>query len=290
MTKKPVIRPDELLEFSTISKPVSYDAKDVSLYALGIGAPQDGLDNDELRYIYEDHQDGMKVLPTFGVMFPILTGARLSMPGLHYDPQNGLHGEEYLELLRPIPPNATISTVERVKGVYDKGTGAVIHTESTSSDEQGELARHESLLFFRGLGGWGGERGTRGIQYSPPDRPPDAIQTEIIANNQHLIYRLSGELNALHINPNIARAGNFDRPILHGLCTYGFASRALIREYGDNDSDCYKSMRARFVNPVYPGETLITRMWRIDDQQIIFQCKVAERNLVVLTNGSFNLR
>lgn len=290
MTEAQYIHPDQLLGYEYQPGSFTYTPKDISLYALGIGAARTAVDSKELQFVYEQHKDGMKVLPTFGVILQT-HGVQYdeAMPGIRYNPENGLHGEEYLEVLRPIPPSGTTSTRRRIKGVYDKGSGAVLHMEATTSDAQGDLARHESMIFIRGLGGWGGDRGPSGKINLPPERPPDKIHREAIAENQALIYRLSGDMNSLHIDLDVAAAGNFRRPILHGLCTYGFAARALIRTYCDNDSDRFKSIRARFSSPVYPGETLVTEMWQETDRRIIFQCKVAERDLVVLSNAAAEL-
>jgi acyl dehydratase len=290
MTEHPYLHPDELLGHEIAPGSFSYSALDVSLYALGIGAARDGLDRKELQYVFENHKDGMKTLPTFGVMFPSHAMSRGRLPGVRYNPENGLHGEEILELFRPIPTFGKVSCRGRVKGVYDKGSGAVIHIEATTSDDQGELARHETLLFIRGLGGWGGDRGPSGKTNTPPARNPDVVHREAIPENQALIYRLSGDTNPLHIDPDVASAGAFQRPILHGLCTYGFASRAVILHYAGNDSDRFRRMGGRFANPVYPGETLVTEMWQEAENRIVFQCKVAERDVLVLSNAHMELR
>ena len=285
------IEPEKVLGFEYEPHTHRYTERDVSLYALGIGAAQDALDRQELRFVYEQHKDGHKTLPTFGVLFPMFGLGRGQVPGLEYRVENGLHGEEYLELYRPLPTTATITCNGKITGVYDKGSGAVLITEATTFDENGdELAKHESTVFIRGIGGFGGDRGPSGKVNFPPDREPDKVYSEKIADNQPLLYRLSGDRTSLHIDPDVARAGGFDRPILHGLCTYGFASRAVLKTYAENDPDRFKSMKVRFAKPVYPGETLITEMWKETDTDIIFRCKVMERDAEVLTNARFRLR
>ena len=262
-----------------------YAERDVTLYALGIGAAKDPLDTKELQLVYERHKAGHKVLPTFGVLFPRMGLASLSQ-GLKFNLARMLHGEEYLEVLRPLPDEGTVVSKGRIKAVYDKGSGAVVVLEATTSDDKGQaLTRHERSLFFRGLGGFGGDPGPSGKVNVPPERAPDQVHHEQVSPNQALLYRLSGDRNPLHIDPDVAKLGGFDRPILHGLCTYGFASRAVIKCYGDNDPHHLRSIKARFAQPFFPGETLLTEMWRMSDGHIVFQCKSAERGVVVLSNA-----
>jgi 3-hydroxyacyl-CoA dehydrogenase/3a,7a,12a-trihydroxy-5b-cholest-24-enoyl-CoA hydratase len=178
-----------------------------------------------------------------------------------------------------------------VKAVYDKGSGIVVVLEGTTSDAQGQvLARHERSLFIRGLGGYGGERGPSGKEHMPPVRPPDKVHRERTAPNQALLYRLSGDRNPIHADPAVAKAAGFPRPILHGLCTYGFAGRALLKQWCDNDPARFKSIKARFAQPFFPGETLLTEMWQVEPGRVIFQCKSAERDVVVLSGGAVEIK
>lgn len=281
------IIPEEVLGFEYTPTKFTYTERDVSLYALGIGAAQNALDKSELQFVYEQNPEGFKTLPTFGVLYPHF---HQPIPGIKFKVENGLHGEEYLEIKKPLPTSGTITCTGKIIGVYDKGSGAVIVTQSISHDENGaELARHEHTVFIRGIGGFGGDRGPSSKINIPPDRAPDKVHSEKIADNQALIYRLSGDFNPLHADPEVAVRGNFARPILHGLCTYGFAGRALLKHYCDNDPARFKSIKARFVSPVLPGETLITEMWKLNATTVIFQSKVAERDELVLANAAVEI-
>ena len=161
----------------------------------------------------------------------------------------------------------------------------------TSYDETGqELAFNRSSLFIRGLGGFGGERGPSGGGPTLPDRAPDATHRQTTTDNQALLYRLSsGDGNPLHADPSFAAAGGFARPILHGLCTFGFAGRAVLRAFAGNDPARFKSIKARFARHVFPGETIVTDMWADDSGRVLFQSKVAERDEIVLSNGVVEL-
>lgn len=270
-----------------------YTERDVSLYALSVGAPADPLDPDELKFVYE-LSTRFVPLPTMAVIFPFVSFWQiLDVPGLDFNPMMLLHGEQYLEVKRPLPTAATITNRAHISAVYDKGSGAAIVTDVHCLDANGEeVAFNQSTLFIRGLGGFGGERGpsSGGINV-PPDRPPDAVVTEATRPDQALLYRLaSGDGNPLHADPQMAALGNFERPILHGLCTFGFAGRAVLKQFGDNDPTRFHTIKVRFSRHVFPGETLVTEMWRDTDTRVIFQSKVAARDEVVLSNAAVELR
>lgn len=268
----------------------TYTERDVCLYALGVGAPADWLDQDELKFVYELSTQGFVVLPSFAVIYTsamidtLLTG---DIGGIKYNPMMLVHGEQSLELKKPLPTAGTVTSIPRIANIYDKGSGMLIVTEVTSKDSDGDvLAVAESAMFIRGLGGFGGDRGPSSKINIPPEREPDAVHTEKTLDRQALIYRLSGDVNPLHADPNMAAVGNFDKPILHGLSTFGFATRAILKHFADNDPARMKSIRARFSKHVFPGETLITEMWDSGDGKIIFQVKAQERGEVVLSNAA----
>ncbi|MFN8531305.1 MAG: MaoC/PaaZ C-terminal domain-containing protein [Anaerolineae bacterium] len=272
----------------------AYTPRDVSLYALGVGAPADPLDQEELRYVYERSGAGFRVLPTFAVLFPgalidtILTG---DLPGLKFNPMMLLHGEQTLEVNGPLPERAVITCYPRVKAIYDKGSGALLVTGTSCRDESGrEIATSESSMFIRGIGGFGGERGPSGEANTPPDRDPDAVIREKTSPTQALIYRLSGDVNPLHADPMMAAFAGFDKPILHGLCTFGYAGRAVLKAFCGGDPARFKRIKVRFVKHVFPGETLVTEMWKLNETRVIFRVKAAERDEVVIGSAAVDLQ
>jgi len=287
---------DEALGAKYPDRTSSYDEGDLALYALGVGAATDPNDDEGLRLVYEGHGAGMKALPTFAVIpgtNAILGFAKegITAPGLHYGLDRLLHGEQYIELVRPLPLKATLTTKGTVKDIWDKGKGALVVTELDSYDEDGDLLiKSEMTAFIRGAGGWGGDRGPSADINVPPERQPDAVVEDAIPENQALLYRLSGDWNPLHADPGMAQAFGFERPILHGLCTFGYAGRRVLQKFApDGNPDFFKSIKVRFADNVYPGDTLITKMWKESDQRIVFQCTVKERDSVVISNAAIEL-
>jgi 3-hydroxyacyl-CoA dehydrogenase/3a,7a,12a-trihydroxy-5b-cholest-24-enoyl-CoA hydratase len=267
-----------------------YDEKDGSLYALSIGAATDAVDVAELKFVYELSAK-FQTIPFFGVTFVSdVLMQLLDVPGLEFNPMLLLHGEHYLELKRPLPPKATLHHHAQIVDVFDKGKGALLVLDVHTADQDGrDLALNRLSVFIRGLTGFGGGRGPANA-YALPDRAPDHVIAEKTAVNQALHYRLaSGDRNPLHADPAMAAFGGFDRPILHGLCTYGFAGRAVLQQYGGNDGQNLKSINGRFSKHVFPGETIVTEMWQESPTRVLFQSKVAERDVVVLSNATVEL-
>jgi len=243
----------------------TYTERDVMLYALGVGCG-----TDELQFTYERD---LKVLPTFAVIpaFP----AMLNLGGaMEVNPAMVLHGEQRIELGGPIPTSGTCVTTPTIKAVYDKGKAAVVVVETESVDGKGKhLFRATSSIFVRGEGGFGGERGPSGPRNVPPDRKPDQSISYTTLPQQALVYRLSGDMNPLHADPDFAKMGGFDRPILHGLCSYGLAGRAVLAAFCGNDPTRLKSFEVRFAGVVFPGETLTTDMWQVAPGKIVLTAR-----------------
>jgi 3-hydroxyacyl-CoA dehydrogenase/3a,7a,12a-trihydroxy-5b-cholest-24-enoyl-CoA hydratase len=277
-------------------KPVEtrYTERDVSLYALSIGAAADPLDRDELKFVYELNGAGFFVFPTFPVIFPFpMMWQILDVPGLEFNPMLLLHGEQVMVLRRPLPTTATLTSHAHISQVYDKGSGALIVLDISTVDDQGmQVAFNQLSAFIRGLGGFGGERGPSGSVNLSPDRPPDAVVAQATQPNQALYYRLaSGDGNPLHADPQMAAVGGYDRPILHGLCTLGFAARAVLKTFGGHDPARFQSICARFSQPVFPGETVITEMWDEGHGRVLFRARIQERGgVVAITNAAVELR
>jgi acyl dehydratase len=250
----------------------SWTAKDCMLYGLGVGA---GVD--ELQFCTEKNQ---AVLPTFAV---VIGGGGVPFEEIGtFNFAMLLHGEQGIEVYRPIPPEGTIRSQGKVTGIYDKGKGALVLLESTSVDARsGEpLLKTTMSLFIRGEGDFGGERGPSGPKNVPPERKPDAELTYQTREDQALLYRLNGDMNPLHADPEFAKLGGFDRPILHGLCTYGFTGRALLHTLCDSDPARFRSMEVRFSKPVLPGDSLTVAMW-IDGGEAIFQTTCGDGSIVL---------
>lgn len=271
----------------------SYCEREAALYALGIGAPAHPLDQEELKFVYELSSRGFAVFPTFAVIYSrdlhhhFLSG---NLAGIVYNPMMMVHGEQFLELLRPLPVRGTVRTSLSISQIYDKGSGMLLIIEGDSVDESGQtLAFSRSSVFIRGLGGFGGERGPS-AQLEAPQSAPDIVRKERTSESQALLYRLAGDSNPLHADPQMAAIGNYNKPILHGLCTFGFAARAVLKHCCANEPRRLRSIGARFSDHVFPGETLETEIWSLDERELHFQTRALERNTVVLRNGRARLR
>ena len=261
----------------------TYTERDTMLYALGVGVGHDPLDEKALPFVYEEK---LAALPTMAAV--------LAYPGFWIkDPDTGvdwtkvLHADQEIIIHKPLPPSGTVKATSKVDAIIDKGEGkgAFIYSSRTVTTEDGEpLCTLVQNTMARGHGGFGGSTERPPTPQPIPDTAPDITCELPTLAQAALIYRLSGDYNPLHADPAVAREGGFDRPILHGLCTFGVAGHALLKECCDYDINRFHSMKARFSAPVYPGETIRTEIWKLDTG-VAFRCRVTERDIVVIDNG-----
>lgn len=266
----------------------SWDADDVILYHLGIGAGLDKpTDPAELAYTYERY---LRVLPSFGVIpaFEALLNIN-GFDGIDIDFSLVLHAEQDLVLHRPLTAVGDVENHARIAGVYDKGKAGLVVIEVESRDAAGPLVTNRFGVFARGEGGFGGETTAPRPGNEPPDREPDAVVLSPTMSHQALLYRLSGDANPLHADPEFASLAGFEVPILHGLCTYGIACKAVVDGLLDGDVDRVARYRVRFTGVVYPGETIVTSMWAETDR-IVLSATTAERGEPMLSNAAIWLR
>jgi acyl dehydratase len=294
--------PQKILNWQFPEIEHSYTERDTILYALGLGCGSDPAEPGDLRFVYER---GLLALPTMAVVLAY-PGNWLESDESTADYSRVLHGEQYLALHRPIPPAGTVVGRSRIVDLLDKGKqkGAVLYVERTIFDRaSGEpVATMTSAAMLRGDGGFGGKPGPQPAPHRLPDAAPQtAVDLKTHANSA-LIYRLSGDRNPLHADPKAATAGGFPSPILHGLCTFGVAGRALLKACCGGDPARLRSMQVRFSAPVFPGETIRTEIWDASSpggtpegqehaptsagaRQISFRARVVERDVAVLNNG-----
>jgi acyl dehydratase len=278
---------DQLMQIKSDGFEAHYTDRDVMLYALGVGFGRDPLHAKELKYVYEND---LQTVPTFATVIgwnqPTLSGS-----GINY--LMAVHAEQRLTLHKPLPPEADVVCDARVSGAFDKGLakGALILVDKTMREKNtGELlCTLSATVYARGDGGFGGPRDGAPSPHMIPEREPDLTVECDTRVDQALLYALSGDRNPLHRDPNVAKLAGYDRPILHGLCTYGTACRAIISGVCDYDAKKIASFDARFSAPVFPGETIVTQIWK-DGSLVSFRSKVKERDLVVLNNGKCTLR
>ena len=265
----------------------SWTSKDALLYAIGVGA---GLGDplQELEFTTENSEGvRQQVLPSYAVL---VAQARASRSLGDFDRAMLVHAEQAFELHRPLPVEGTVRTVATVTGIYDKGSGALVASENVAVDAVtgAKLVTSRSGAFIRGEGGFGGERGPSD-RWQRPERPPDHQVVQPTRPEQALLYRLSGDRNPLHADPKFAARGGFSRPILHGLCTYGFTGRALLHTLCGSDPARFGSMSGRFSRPVLPGDTLVVSIWQEDGDGALFQT-ATEDGTVVIDHGRMRLR
>ncbi len=264
----------------------SWSSKDGLLYAVGVGAGQDPVDAADLPFVSENSIDvTQRILPTMVVTLPNVSGAFAAIGT--FNPAMLVHGEERIVLHREVPVSGAVSTVAEITAMWDKGKGAVVEITSRSTlVEDGEpLFDVVMAAFIRGEGGWGGERGPSGARNEAPDRDPDHRVELTTRPEQALVYRLSGDRNPLHSDPSFAALAGFDRPILHGLCTYGFTGRALLRELCGSDPARFRTMEGRFSSPVMPGESLTVEIWETGAGNAVFRTLASGDRLVLDAGG-----
>jgi acyl dehydratase len=268
----------------------AWSASDVLLYHLALGAGADPVDPRELRYTVEDD---LQVLPTFAVVAQTVHRFEppvVEYPGVSIDLAKVLHGTQRVDVHRPLPADGKARATARVKGVYDKGSAAVVETETLVTDLDGTpLWTNTSSIFARGEGGFGGDRGPSGPP-PPPDREPDAVIVTTTAPQQALWYRLLGDRNPLHSHPEFAAAAGFPRPILHGLCTYAMVCKAVVDAELDGDVTRVAGYGVRFAGVVYPGETLRTSVWRDRDRRVLVTTVDERENSPALTGAELVVR
>ncbi len=280
---------DKLLALTIPDAEQSYGAKDCILYALGVGLGLDPVNEDELPFVYEKN---LKVLPT--------QSAVLASPGFWLrDLDTGIdwvklvHGEHSMVMHKALSGSGTLTSKTRVLDVVDKGEGkgAIVYSERTLFDKAtGDLvASVVQTTFCRGDGGFGGPPRSQRPVHAIPERAPDLVCELATRPEAALIYRLSGDLNPLHVDPAVAKAAGFAKPILHGLATFGVVGHAVLKMVCGYDPARVASIAGRFSAPVYPGETIRTELWR-DGDVVSFRAKVVERDVVAINNGRADLR
>ena len=269
----------------------SYDTDDTMLYALSLGFGEDPTDANQLKFVTESLEGTPVVVPTMAVVlgFP---GSWMADPGTGMDFSKSVHGEEELVLHRPLPPVATVEAHHRVVSIVDKGPGrgALVAYDKVLYDKAtgGKLATVTHTTFARNDGGFSAADGLTdpapAPRPGPPLSPPERVATFRTLPQQGLLYRLCADRNPLHALPDAARAAGYPRPILHGLCTYGIACRAVMASWCDHRPERLRSLFARFSSPVYPGETLRVEMYG-DASEVLFRVVAVERDQIVLDAG-----
>jgi acyl dehydratase len=270
-----------MIDFRLVGKkygPISfqYTWKDVVLYALGIGAQAE-----EFQFIYENAKGGLRVFPSFSVLMGI--GLFLELfKDMKVDLSKFIHGEQAIKLYRPIPPEGKTLIEGEITNIYDKVKAAFIVWRMRMMTEGGApLAETESGIFYVGEGGFGGDPRPKTEALKPPKGTrPDFTVSYLIPENQAILYRLSGDINPLHVDPDFAKMGGFPRPILHGLCTYGYAVRAILHKTCDGDVGRFKEFKARLSGVVYPGDSLVIEGWKDKGDRYLIQSRT-DRGVVL---------
>ncbi len=284
---------EQMMQSKSEGLEASYGDREVMLYALGIGFQRDPMNEQELPFTYESN---LQVVPTFATVIP--TGRPRAGAAAGSNPMSGInylmvvHGEQRVQIHKPLPPACEVVSDARVLGVWDKGKdkGAIIVNERVIKEKAtgDKLATLVGTTFARGDGGFGGPKDGAPEPHQLPTRTPDLVHACDTRPDQAFLYALSGDRNPLHRDPAIAKRAGFPRPILHGLCSYGTACRAVISTLAKYDPKRITGFDVRFSAPVFPGETIVTEMW-VDGSVVSFRSKLKERDVVVLNNGKCTL-
>ena len=280
------IKYDEIMQLKSEGDVFRYTDREAILYALGVGFMRDPLNQAELKFVYEND---LQTVPTFASVIG-WGQATLARSNINY--LMVVHGEQRLTMHKPLPVEAEVVSDERVVAAFDKGEGkgALILTEKVIREKKSgdKLCTVGSTIFARGDGGFGGPKEGAPLPHMLPERTPDLAYECDTRPDQAFLYALSGDRNPLHRDPSVAKMAGFPRPILHGLCSYGTACRAVISSVCKYDAKKIVGFDARFSAPVFPGETIVTEMW-VDGSVVSFRCKLKERDVVVLNNGKCTL-
>jgi acyl dehydratase len=281
------IDPSKALGYELEEGKGSWSQDDVILYHLGVGAGAPATDPNELEYCYEKN---LKVLPSFGVV-PVFggMGGLASVPGLQFNFALLLHGEQDIALHRPIPTAAKIVSKGKIAELWDKGKACLCVFEVETREEDGDpLFTNRFSLFLRGEGGFGGESGPKAGN-KPPEREPDGVVERATLPQQALLYRLSGDKNPLHADPEFAKMGGFDTPITHGLCSYGIVCKAIVDEVLGGDVTAVARYQARFAGVTFPGETYTIKHWR-EGNKILVSAESKDRGAPIISNAAITVR
>jgi acyl dehydratase len=265
----------------------SWQKDDVILYHLGIGAGNPPTDPNELEYTYEKN---LKVLPSFvTVVSTDASGNLMKVPGVSFNPALLLHGEQDIEIHQALPVEAEIRAGSRIADVFDKGKAALLILETSARDAQGRpLYTSRMSLFLRGEGGFGGPSGPKAGNEAP-SRRPDGVVEQPTLPQQALLYRLNGDKNPLHADPDFAKSAGFDRPIIHGLCSYGIACKAVVDAALGGDPTRVTRYQARFAGVGFPGETYLISWWR-EGEKLLLEARSKERDAVILSNAALTVK
>ena len=278
---------EKLMRFPIPPVDGRYTERDTMLYALAVGMGVDPVDERELAYVFEGK---LRVLPTMATVL-VWNDAWMYETGVDMTKQ--LHGEHRIRIHRPLPAAASVVGATKITGLFDKGAGkgAIMLFDVEIRDQASgtPLATNTYTSFARGDGGFGGPPGAPPAPHPVPTRAPDAVFEQTTLATQALFYRLCGDRNPLHADPEYARRGGYPRPILHGLCTFGHAVAAVVRKACDYDADRIEELAVRFTRPVFPGDTLRTEIWT-DGPVVSFRTRVKDRDEVVLDHGLVRLR